>query len=66
MSMNALGVIGVGDASAIQHLQLPIPTVGADDLLVKIHGFSINPVRRIEFLLSGWGHSEMKHDLALT
>lgn len=48
--MNALGVIGVGDASAIQLLQLPIPSVGADDLLVKIHGFSINPVRKMIFL----------------
>lgn len=45
MSMKALGITAPGDE---QHLNLHTigrPTISADDVLVKISAFALNPVR---------------------
>lgn len=43
--MKALGVTATGNSAQIKSLTVPVPSINADDLLVKVSAFSLNPVR---------------------
>lgn len=43
--MQALGITAYGSEEQIQHLIVPKPTPGENDLLIHVLAFSLNPVR---------------------
>jgi NADPH:quinone reductase-like Zn-dependent oxidoreductase len=43
-NMKAMIIRSYGDANVIESHQLPIPSIGPDEILVKVHATGINPV----------------------
>lgn len=43
--MKTLAFTAPGDEQVFKLLQVPRPTHGDDDVLIKVHAFAINPVR---------------------
>ena len=47
MSMKAIAIKAHGDEKQLELFTMPRPVPSADEALIKVHGFALNPVRLI-------------------
>lgn len=43
-TMKAIPITGLGGLDVLSSSDVPLPTAGPDDVLIKVHAVSINPV----------------------